>query len=153
MLGDRLQKYEGIAAVTGRLQYVDDIMLPGMLTMKGLHSTEAHARIRAIHMEEALAMPGVACILTWKDLHQNRWGYCGESYVLAEDCVQYVGQPILVVAAVDEDTALDAIERIRVDYEPLPAVFNPYEAMKDEVKATDKPSNWFKFFGTDQQLR
>ncbi len=149
MLGDRLQKYEGIAAVTGRLQYVDDIMLPGMLTMKGLHSTEAHARIRAIHMEEALAMPGVACILTWKDLHQNRWGYCGESYVLAEDCVQYVGQPILVVAAVDEDTALDAIERIRVDYEPLPAVFNPYEAMKDEVKATDKPSNWFKFFGTD----
>lgn len=150
MLGERRKKYEGAAAVTGRLQYVDDIMLPGMLTMKGLHSKVAHARIRSIDMEAALALPGVECILTWKDLAKNRWGYAGESYVLAEEYVQYVGQTILVVAAADEETALDALELIKVDLEPLPAVFDPYIAMSEGAPlATDKPSNWFKFFGTD----
>ena len=150
MLGERRTKYEGAAAVTGRLRFVDDIQLPGMLTMKGLHSKAAHARIRGIDPRAALALPGVECILTWKDLCQNRWGYCGESYVLAEDYVQYVGQTILVVAAVDEETALDALELIQVDLEPLPAVFDPYEAMAEGAPlATDKPSNWFKFFGTD----
>lgn len=150
MLGERRTKYEGAAAVTGRLRFVDDIQLPGMLTMKGLHSKAAHARIRGIDPRAALALPGVECILTWKDVCQNRWGYCGESYVLAEDYVQYVGQTILVVAAVDEETALDALELIQVDLEPLPAVFDPYEAMAEGAPlATDKPSNWFKFFGTD----
>lgn len=150
MIGKNAEKYEGISIVTGRMRYVDDIYIPGTLTLKGLHSPHPHARIKAIRSEKARALKGVELVLTWQDVPQNRWGYCNESYVLAEDTVQYVGQPILVVAAQNEETALEALDLIEVDYEELPAVFNPYEAMQDgPVKATDKPSNWFKFFGTD----
>lgn len=154
MIGDRRKKYEGIAAVTGKLQYVDDIFLPNMLAIKGLHSKVAHARIRSIDYSAAEALPGVKCILTWKDVPKNRWGYCGESYVLAEEYIQYAGQTLLVVAAETEEIAEDALELIRVDTEPLPEVFDPYEAMKDGAPlATDKDSNWFQFFGTHDTRR
>ncbi len=124
-------KVDGPPKVTGAAVYTADLRLPRMAHAKLLRSPHAHARILAIDAAEALAMPGVLAVLTGADL-PGRHGpipVARDETALAVDKVRYRGEPVACVAAVDEATAREALARVRVDYEPLPAVFTLDEAL------------------------
>ncbi len=127
------------AKVTGRSKYAEDYRAEGMLFCKLLLSPMPHARVRHIDVSAALAMPGVRAILTEEDLpapadslndngqviHANKLGERG----LTNEPL-YQGEPILAVAAIDELTAAEAIEKIKLDLEPLPFVIDPLDALR-----------------------
>ncbi|MGA2923840.1 MAG: xanthine dehydrogenase family protein molybdopterin-binding subunit [Candidatus Sulfotelmatobacter sp.] len=127
------------AKVTGQAKYAEDFRADGMLFCKLLLSPMPHARVKHIHAEEALAMPGVKAMLTANDLpapadtltdngtviKASKWGERG----LTNEPV-YEGEPILAVAAVDELTAAEAIEKIEIDFEPLPFVTDPLDTLR-----------------------
>jgi CO/xanthine dehydrogenase Mo-binding subunit len=115
-----------IAKVTGRAKYAEDYRAEGMLFCKLLLSPMPHARVRGIDTSAALAMPGVKAILTADDLPPSATG--GERALTNEPL--YLGEPILAVAAVDELTAAEAIERIELDLEPLPFVVDPVQSLR-----------------------
>jgi CO/xanthine dehydrogenase Mo-binding subunit len=122
--------------VTGSAEFVSDVALPGMLHGKILRSTIPHGLIRDIDLTGALAMPGVVAVLTGQDIAglNTHWGlFLKDRPVIAIDRVRYVGEPVAMVAAVDERTAEDAIDAIMVDYEPLPFVTDAEEAMADDA--------------------
>jgi CO/xanthine dehydrogenase Mo-binding subunit len=127
------------AKVTGQAKYAEDFRAEGMLFCKLLLSPMPHARVKRIHADAALAMPGVKAILTADDLpapadtltdngttiKASKWGERG----LTMEPV-YQGEPILAVAAVDELTAAEAIEKIQIDFEPLPFVVDPLDTLR-----------------------
>src|SRR5271154_1149735 len=129
------------AKVTGKSRYAEDFRAEGMLFCKLLLSPFPHARVIRIDAREALAMPGVKAILTADDLpapadtltdngtviKASKWGERG----LTMEPV-YQGEPILAVAAVDELTAAEAIERIRIDYERLPFAVDPLDTLRPD---------------------
>src|SRR6476660_1418408 len=112
------------AKVTGKAKYAEDYRADGMLFTKLLLSPMPHARVRSIDTRAALAMPGVKAILTADDLPDLR----GAERALTNEPL-YQGEPILAVAAVDERTAAEAIERIDVDLEALPFVTDPVDSL------------------------
>jgi xanthine dehydrogenase molybdenum-binding subunit len=127
------------AKVTGQAKYAEDFRAEGMLFCKLLLSPMPHARVKRIHTNAALALPGVRGILTADDLpapadtltdngtviKASKWGERG----LTNEPV-YQGEPILAVAAVDELTAAEAIEKIEIDFEPLPFVVDPLDSLR-----------------------
>jgi xanthine dehydrogenase molybdenum-binding subunit len=117
-----------VAKVTGRAKYAEDFRAEGMLFAKLLLSPLPHARVRRIDAGEALSMEGVFSILTAEDFPDS--DPLVETPVTSEPL--YVGQPILALAAADELTAADAIEKIRVDLEPLPFVLDPLESLRPD---------------------
>ncbi len=130
---------DGIAKVTGRATYTFDIKLPGMLYGKILRSPHPHAKILNIDTSKAEKLIGVKAVVTGKDtlgIKQGVWRrypeLCDEP-ILARDKVRYIGEPVAAVAAVDEDTAEEALSLIEVEYELLPAVFDPMEAVKEDA--------------------
>ena len=114
-----------VAKVTGRAKYAEDYRSDGMLFAKLLLSPMPHARVRGIDTRAALAMAGVKAILTADDLPDLR----GAERALTNEPL-YQGEPILALAAVDETTAAEAIERIELDLEPLPFVVDPVESLR-----------------------
>jgi len=117
--------------VTGRAIYSIDLRLPGMLAGKILRSPHPHARIKQIDSSGALAMPGVRAVLTGAGIRRKPFGAVApDELILAVDTVRYIGDEVAAVAAVDEDTARRAVEAIRVEYQPLPAVFDPEAALQ-----------------------
>jgi CO/xanthine dehydrogenase Mo-binding subunit len=114
-----------VAKVTGRAKYAEDYRVDGMLFTKLLLSPMPHARVRRLDTRGALAMPGVKAILTADDLPDLR----GAERALTNEPL-YQGEPILAVAAVDELTAAEAIERIEIDLEPLPFVVDPVDSLR-----------------------
>jgi 4-hydroxybenzoyl-CoA reductase subunit alpha len=134
VVGKRLPKIDAPDKATGRAIYTDDISLPNMIYGKLLLSPVPHARIRSINTEKALELPGVKVILTGADVPDVRWGTSPPRYdetILAKDKVRFVGDVVAAVAAIDEETCYRALKLIEVDYEELPAVFDPMEAMKE----------------------
>ena len=115
-----------VAKVTGRARYAEDFRGEGMLFTKLLLSPMPHCRVRRIDTSAALAMPGVKAILTADDLPDL--GPNVERALTNEPF--YAGEPILAVAAVDELTAAEAIEKIDIDLEPLPFVVDPLDALR-----------------------
>ncbi len=131
-LGQRLERADGWDKVSGHMDYVADLKLPGMLHAKILRSPHAHARIRSINLEKARALPGVRCVVTADDLPQiEREPTSRARAILAVGRVRFQGQPVAAVAADDVHTAEEAIDLIEVDYEVLPAVVDPLEALKE----------------------
>lgn len=120
-VGHSVARVDGVEKVTGAAKFVGDLAIPGMLHGKILRSPYAHARIRSIDASKAEALPGVAAVLTAADIADLNPIYNGRP-VIAMDKVRYVGEPVAAVAAVDLATAEEALERIHVDYEELPAV-------------------------------
>ena len=114
-----------VAKVTGRAKYAEDYRADGMLFTKLLLSPMPHARVKNIDTRAAVAMPGVKAILTADDLPDLR----GAERALTNEPL-YQGEPILAVAAVDEVTAAEAVERITVDLEPLPFVVDPVDSLR-----------------------
>ena len=127
-----------IAKVTGKAKYAEDFRADGMLFAKLLCSPMPHARVVRIDTSAALAMPGVKAILTVDDLPGAAAGASlGENITASIQTERgltmeplYHGEPILAVAAVDELTATEAIERIQVEYEPLPFVVDPIVSLR-----------------------
>jgi 4-hydroxybenzoyl-CoA reductase subunit alpha len=132
LVGKRNRRVDGLARTTGRTVYTDDITLPRMLHAKLLRSPHAHARIRGIDASAALAMPGVHAVITGKDL-PTRYGiipWTEDEQALCEDKARYVGDAVAAVAADSELIAEEALARIVVDYEVLPAVTGIDEALE-----------------------
>jgi 4-hydroxybenzoyl-CoA reductase alpha subunit len=119
---------------TGQAKYTGDIWLPNMLYGAILHSPHAHAKIVNIDVSKAKNLPGVKVVLTGKDISPIKFGHSPARYdetALAIDKVKYVGDGVAAVAAVDEQTAREALELIKVDYELLPPVLDALEAMRE----------------------
>jgi len=117
-------KVDAAAKVTGQTRFADDLFLPRMLHCKLLRSKRAHARLLRVDASKALAMPGVVAVATGADL-PIAFGILPVSqdeHALCPDRVRFVGDPIAAVAAVDEDSANDALAAIEVDYEDLPSI-------------------------------
>jgi 4-hydroxybenzoyl-CoA reductase subunit alpha len=132
VIGRRMRKTDGLSKSTGRARYTDDLTLPGMLHGKILRSPHAHARILSIDTSEAEALPGVFGVVTGEEM-PTPYGiivWTPDEQALATERVRYIGDGVAAVAAVDEDTALRALERIRVEYEVLDAIFDPEEAAR-----------------------
>ncbi len=133
VVGKRTPNIHGATKATGAARFSGDITLPRMLFGKILRSPLAHARIRNIDTSRAERLPGVKAIITGKDTAGIKYGVFPQTrdeLALALDRVRYIGDEVAAVAAVDEDTAEEALGLIRVDYEALPAVFDPVEAME-----------------------
>lgn len=130
VIGKRVPKYDSLAKVTGRAEYLIDLKLPGMLYGKILRSRYAHAKILKIDTSRAESLPGVVCVLTAKDTPRIKFGFMKDNLPLKDDRILSYRDEIAAVAAMDEQTAAKALELIEVEYEKLPAVFDPFEAMK-----------------------
>ncbi|MFH1680362.1 MAG: molybdopterin cofactor-binding domain-containing protein [Candidatus Eisenbacteria bacterium] len=153
IVGKDIRKVDGRQLVTGAPAFTTDFPRPGMLIAKILGSTEAHARIRSIDASAALALPGVHAVLThenvrgeaaWSERRPDlfpRVAYtrAGQDFVepspwdffLLDSKVRHVGDRVAAVAAESEEVAEEALWKIRVEYEVLPAVFTPEEAMRE----------------------
>ncbi|MBM4296970.1 MAG: xanthine dehydrogenase family protein molybdopterin-binding subunit, partial [Deltaproteobacteria bacterium] len=133
IVGQSVPRVDGVAKVTGGAKYVADLIVPGALEGKFLRSPYAHARIRSIDTREAEALPGVVAVLTSKDLddigHYMGRGKNKDQPIIATGRVIFAGQPVAAVAAADRATAAEALTKIHVDYEELPAVITVDEAM------------------------
>ncbi len=129
-VGRRVPKLDAPAKVTGQVVYGHDMKLPRMLHGKILRSKHAHARILNIDTSRAKALPGVKAVITAEDTPEIRIGWARDHPVLKSGKVRSIRDEIAAVAAVDEYTAQEALELIKVEYEELPGVFDPEEAIK-----------------------
>jgi CO/xanthine dehydrogenase Mo-binding subunit len=144
-VGKRIPRYDGMQHVTGTTRYVNDIRLPGMLMVKGWRSPIPAANIKNIDISQAEKVKGVVKVLTCKDVPHNRWGATQDTPVLADTEIRYMGQDVVVVAAEDEDAALEALERVKVDLEPVEPNLDPLEAMKPGARKLDPKGNYVMF--------
>ena len=133
-IGRAMERQEAPDKARGRAVYAGDVQLPGMLHGTALRSPFPHARILKIDTAAARAFPGVRAVITAADLPPRRLGkQIKDQPLLAQDRVRFVGERVAVVAAADEDIARRAAALIRVDYEPLPAVFEIEEAIQADA--------------------
>jgi CO/xanthine dehydrogenase Mo-binding subunit len=135
-IGKPVARIDGIEKATGQAKFTVDMALPGMLHGKFLRSPSPHARIRSIQTERARNLPGVKAVITREDVAGIRYAfvdtprYPADAGPLATDKVRYIGDEVAAVAAIDIETAEEALRLIKVEYEPLPAVYSAEEAMK-----------------------
>jgi CO/xanthine dehydrogenase Mo-binding subunit len=134
VVGKPLPRIDGKVKVTGSAVFADDLTAPGMLYGKLLRSPYAHARIKNIDTSQAAALPGVRAVITGKDFPGIVVGFMkvyADRPPIAVDKVRHFGEAVAAVAAVDEDTAEQALDLIRVDYEELPPVLDWEDAVKE----------------------
>jgi CO/xanthine dehydrogenase Mo-binding subunit len=154
-VGARLPRYDGVAHVTGRTTFVDDVRVVNMLWTKALRSPHHHAGIKSIDTRKAQEMRGVHAVVTSADVPRNVYGHLealgipGDEPLLAEDDVRYKGQPIAVVAAEDEKTAQAAVEAIEIEFEERPALFDLRLAADPDVPQIHHWGNWYPHFEAD----
>jgi CO/xanthine dehydrogenase Mo-binding subunit len=146
IIGKRMPRVDSRAKVMGKVRFSADIKLHGMLVGKIKRSPYAHARILSIDTSKAESLPGVKAVVTGKDTEGVKWGvfgYTRDQQFIQTDKARYIGDEVAGVAAVDEDTALKALDLIEVEYEQLPAVFEPMDAMASdsELIHEDFPNN------------
>ena len=134
VVGQRIPRHDAVLQVTGRAEYGIDLSRPGILHAKLLRSSFPHARILKVDTSRAASLSGVAAIITAEDVPNNRFGFTHlDQPVLVEDRVRYRGDAIAAVAAESIEVAEEALSLIEVEYEPLPAVFDPLEAMQPDA--------------------
>src|SRR5438270_2595871 len=139
--GASLQNPLGESIVTGKARYTLDVEMEGMLHLKVVRSPHAHARIKAIRKDKALAVAGVHAVFTWEDvprrlfttaIHDDFHVDPDDTYML-DNVVRFVGQRVVAVVAETESAAEEACRLVQIDYEILPAVFDPEEAMQPDA--------------------
>jgi CO/xanthine dehydrogenase Mo-binding subunit len=155
-VGRPTQRQDMLGHVTGTTAFFDDHKVAGLLHLKALRSPHPHARIRRIDVSAAERAPGVRKILRGADVPRNlntllsllNFGKDDEPS-LAVDKVRYKGEPIVAVIAATEREAFEALGKIRVDYEPLPAVFDVEEALRPGAPVVNEvyPKNAFEYHG------
>ena len=133
-LGASRKRVEDNRFLRGKGNYVDDVVLPGMLHMEVLRSPVAHAKIKSIDVSKAWEVPGVRLVLTGDMLAARNLAWMPTlSYdtqaVLATDKVRFQGQEVAAVVADNPYIAKDAVQKIVVEYEQLPVIVNPFQAM------------------------
>lgn len=134
ILNTRAPRVDAHDKVTGRALYTDDLKRPGMLAAAILHSPLAHAKILNIDTSRAERLPGVMAVVTHREAGTTPYGVSPARYdetIFCYDKVRYVGDEIAAVAAVDLDTALEAVNLIKADFEELPIVLDGSTAMED----------------------
>ena len=132
VIGTSVERVDGPEMLTGQALYGPDMKLPNMLWGKILRSPIPHGKVLRVDVEKAKKHPGVKAVICARDVPARRYGYAIEDeFIFAIDKVVYVGQPVAAVAALDEETAEEALSLIDVDYEELPAVFDAEEAIRD----------------------
>lgn len=136
VVGESLERSDGVGHVTGRTQYSADLTFPGMVHLKVVRSPVHHARIRGVDLSDAVRVPGFVRALTHADVPHNVYTILGligvepeEEYVLPVDRVRYRGEPIVAILAETEAAAYEAVAKVRLDLEELPAVFDMDEAL------------------------
>jgi CO/xanthine dehydrogenase Mo-binding subunit len=134
---------DGLPKVLGKAKFAADLAFPNMLHAKVLRSPHPHARILGIDTSKALALPGVAAVLTAKDVPgRNRYGILVKDQpVLAEEKVRFAGEAVAIVAAASERLAEEALSLIEVRYEELPVVSSPLEAMREDAPRVHEDGN------------
>lgn len=144
IVGRRVPRLDAVEKATGSTRYVADLKLPGLLHARLVTSPHPHARIRRIDTSRAEALPGVVAVATHRDVPDLRWGeLVQDQRVFAKEKVTWVGDPVAIVAAVDVETATRAAGLVEVDYEPIPAVFDPEAALRDEAPTINE--GWESF--------
>ena len=138
-IGQNVPRLDAQAKVTGAAHYVGDLTMPGMLYGKILRSPFPHASIKHIDVSRARQLPGVKAVLTYLDVPQNPYAPTGHPYpddtppdtLILGSKVRYVGDPVAALAAESPLIAAEALSLIEVDYEELPAVFTPEDALRE----------------------
>lgn len=144
-VGKPIGRLEGPEKVTGEASYTADILIPGTLWVKILTSPFPHARIVSIDTSEAERLEGVHAVITGNDLPDIRLGrHLQDMPLLARDRVRFIGDRVAAVAAEDPDIAEEAVKLIDVEYEELPAVFDPLEAIKSGAPILHEDVNSYK---------
>jgi len=134
VIGSRVPRKDAPDKATGSARFIDDLDVSGRLYGALLQSPLAHARIVGMDTSRAERLRGVRSVLTARDIPPVKYGVSPARYdehVLAVEKVRYVGDEVAAVAAVDLETAMEAVSLIRVDYDPLPYVLDPFEAMAE----------------------
>lgn len=147
VVGKSRPRVDAAKQVTGRVQYLCDMNMPGMLYGKAVYSTEHHAKILNIDTSLAEKVPGVHTIITHKDVPHNLIGVTfDDTPVLAEGKVRYKGEMVAAIAADTYEIACYAASLVKVEYEVLPSVFDPRDAMKEgaPVIHDDKQGNGYE---------
>jgi len=152
-VGKPLRRVDALGKTTGTTVYSGDFSMPNMLHAKVFRSSQPSARIKRLDVRRARELPGVACVLTAEDLPDAKLvtdmpGQTGQkrragsdAQVLAAERVRFVGEPIVLVAAETLDIAERALGLIKIEYEPLPGVYDPLEAMKPSAPVVHEPDN------------
>ena len=157
-VGRSLRRKEDPRLITGRSRYVDDLTLPGTLYVAFVRSPEAHAKITSIDASAAKSYPGVVAVITGEDMDAGGPMPCAwvppgvevkspEHWPLAKSEVKHVGDPVAAVLGEDRYAVVDAAEQVLVDFDPLPVVLDPEEALKDQTilhpsLGTNKTHEW-----------
>src|SRR5665648_662687 len=136
-VGHSIRKVDGIMIATGKPVYTEDLAMSRALVIKIMRSPHAFAKITSIDISRAEKVEGVECILTYKDVPKVRFTLAGQSYpepspydrLILDEIVRYVGDEVAIIAAVDEKTALQAMKKIRVEYEVLEPVLDFEQAL------------------------
>ena len=146
LIGTSPPRLDAWEKVTGKVLYAGDMTMPGMLHARILWSAHAHAHIRSIDTSAARALPGVHAVLTHEDVPgPNRYGVAVlDQRVLAQDKVRSFADAVAIVAADSEEIAREAVERIVVDYEPLPGVFTIEDALAPDAPRVNDADNLFQ---------
>jgi putative selenate reductase molybdopterin-binding subunit len=150
-------KVDAAKLVQGKPAFAADFEKRGMLVAKVLHSPVAHARITRVDASQALALPGVAAVLTWKDIPRVVYSTAGQSDPIPgpldtfslDSRVRFVGDRVAFVAAESEEIAAKALELIEVEFEPLPPVFDPAEALRPGAPVLHDEPEYVNFAGSD----
>ncbi len=132
-----INKIDGMSLVTGKPLYTDDLAPKDCLVVKIVRSPHAFAKIKDINTTIAMKIPGVECVLTWKDVPRVIFTRAGQSFpepstydkYLLDEYVRYIGDEVAIVAAIDEETALKAVKAVKVDYEVFEPVLDPETAV------------------------
>ena len=158
-VGARLPRYDGVAHVTGRTVFVEDVEIPGVAWVKALRSPHPHAGITKLDARPAEQMKGVRAVVTSADVPLNVYGHLsalgipGDEPLLADGEVRYVGQPIAVVAAEDEETAQAAVDAIEIEFEERPALFDVRKAFDPDAPQIHQWGNWYPHFEAGMDRR
>jgi CO/xanthine dehydrogenase Mo-binding subunit len=155
VVGKSVSRRDGLGHVTGKTVFVDDINFPDMLFLKMVRSPVPHANIVNLDFSESEKVPGFVRALTYQDVPKNIYTILtligvgpDEEYVLAENKVRYIGEPIAAVIAETEAAAMESVSKVRLDLEELPAVFDVEEALKPDAPILKEwGTNYFIYEG------
>ena len=159
VVGARIPRYDGIAHVTGRTTYVDDVRIPGTLWVKALRSPHHSASITKLDTRPAEEMSGVHAVVTHADVphlvygHLEALGIPADEPLLAKDEVRYKGQPIALVAAESEELAAEAVSRIEVGFDECPALLDVRQAFDSGAPTFHQWGNWYTHFEDEMDRR
>jgi xanthine dehydrogenase molybdenum-binding subunit len=132
-IGKKTSRPDGADKAAGRALYIHDLTRPGMLYGKIKFSDFPHARIKNIDTSKAERLPGVKAVITAYNTPEIRIGFLRDNFALKKDKVRQYRDEVAAVAAIDPEIAEEAIDQIEVEYEPLPGIFSPAEAMKEDA--------------------